>query len=509
MTADGTVKVWSLTDGRLVSRYPINERESYGIQFSPTGKFLVLGGENNLRILDSTSGAVIASLLKGIYVQSSGFYSPDEQWLLGRSSEGLRLFEVRDGVPLEGGTVLTSDRVAACFAPDGATLAAGGVGGVRLWDVPTRRQLTNILHGGVGLIAFSHDGRLLATGSADGSVIVWDAASLRSTISFGDANALVAFALSPDGHTAATSTSDHRIKLWNTATGDVRFVPNTPDFPHGHRDRVQSVAFSPSGVTIASASRDGVIKIWQRNSGDVLATLDGWTGNRVFNDYPARDLGQFLERMNLAFSPDGRYVASAAFRGNVTLWDTANWQKVADLPHKGVEALAFSQDGCRLISGSPEAAKMWNVERIAAGAVCLWETFYPSFIDCLVFSPDGSEVLVAGRHEHAIVCDIRTGEPKRKLSREGRWLSSAAYSPDGSCIVTSSTNGELIFWRSDSGEQLGTLRVDEGLRKVAFFADGSLVSASMNGTLRIWRATPQTKDAVSGVQQEPPTPNRT
>jgi WD40 repeat protein len=201
------------------------------------------------------------------------------------------------------------DIYAAALSPDARTLATGGgtqgfPGEVKLWDAQAQRERAS-LHGHtdfVRAVAFSHDGAVLATGSADELVKLWDVhtAQERATLR-GHDGGVYALAFSPDGRTLASGGTDNTIKLWDLQTGQERASLA------GHTGPVLGVTFTPNDTTLASASLDGTVRLWDRNTHRELAVLRGHT-----------------DRINcLTFSPDGKVLASGGFDRIPRLWYAA------------------------------------------------------------------------------------------------------------------------------------------------------------------------------------------
>ena len=273
------------------------------------------------------------------------------------------------------------------FSPDGKTLATGGRDKtVRLWDTVTGGHMHTFMRhwGDVNSVAFSPDGRILASGSYK-QIRLWDAVTReRKRILTGHTSIVYSIVFSPDGQTLASGSYDDTIRLWDATTGEHKQTLT------GHKNNVTSVAFSPDGRTLASSGdwQDNIIRLWDVVTGEQKGTLTGHTGGIS----------------SLAFSPDGRTLASGCYDYTIRLWDVITGEHIRTFTgHRHqVNSVAFSPDGRTLASGSvDETTRLW---------------------------------------------DVATGEQKETLAGHTSWISTVAFSPDGRTLATGSGDGTVLLW---------------------------------------------------------------
>jgi WD40 repeat protein len=369
--------------------------------------------------------------------------------------------------------------LSVAFSPDGKTLASGSADDtIILWDIANRRPLGPPLTGhiaGVWSVAFSPDGKTLASGSSDRTIILWDVAS-RQPLDLplrGHTAAVRSVTFSPNGQILASGDANGKIILWDVASRQPLDPPLT-----GHTDVVWGAAFSPDNQTLASGSADGKIILWDLTSSPPLrSTLTSHTdGVR-----------------SVAFSLDGKTLASGSADDTIILWDVASRQPLGP-PLTGhtdiVWSVAFSPDGQTLASASRDKKIiLWD---IAASRKLLDQPFtgHTAEVRSVTFSPDGQTLASGGSDNTIILWSVparqRLGQ---SLTDHTDWVWSVAFSPDSRMLASSDANGKIILWDVASRRQLDPPLTGHrgGVFSVTFSPDGqTLASGGWDKTIILW-----------------------
>jgi len=364
------------------------------------------------------------------------------------------------------------------FSPDERLLATGSFDGtVKLWEVQSGTLLwmgrhTDLVH----RVAFAPDGHILASGGSDAIIQLWDVSSGKSRQTLANqGGAVYALAWSSDGHLLASGCEDGSISLWQVQAD---LVTSSRTLVERHDHWVHSLAFAPDGSQLASGSWDNTVKLWDVASGCVYQVLTGHT-QRVHA---------------VAWSPDGGIVASAGSDKTIWLWDVARQRYAAALHGHSASVchLAFTPDSSQLLSGSEDSTiRVWEVNngrciRVLQGyAVCMFD---------LDWSPDSTQLVSGSTDGQVIVWNVAGKTPPRIVGAHQWIVFGVAWSPNGQQLASSGWDNTIRVWEVATGNCLQVLQdPDHGnvlFNGVAWSPDGRwLACGSYQHGVSLWDMT--------------------
>ncbi|WP_420642255.1 protein kinase domain-containing protein [Candidatus Leptofilum sp.] len=337
--------------------------------------------------------------------------------------------------------------------------------------------------GGINDVAFSSDGRLLATASQDTEIKLWDVGSGQEIgVLTEHGRAVNAVAFNPDSTILATAGDDGFIILWNTATQQLVAVLN------GQEGAVTDLAFNPAGDRLLASYDSSALRLWDVGNRRSLLRLLGHT-SRV---------------QAVAFSQDGRRFASGGADGRIIIWNGESGASLFSIePSSGsdsqliqINGLTYSPDDAYLLAANSNGtAAVWSANN---ASLVFRVTGHAVQLDDVAYSPDGLLFATASSDSTVKVWNAASGQALYTLPGHTNGVTAVAFHPTEPQLITGSGDSTARLWRTESGLSPQILSGHTGtIRTISFSADGRfLATGGADETARIWRTEDNTQVAA-------------
>lgn len=509
--SNGSIVLWDVATRKTQKTLEIPDRFISEAAFSPDGNTVAISGLKKplddqyvpgdayevIKLWDIGAGKELGTFSGHRFRVHSIAFSPDGKTLLTCGGDGtIKLWEVATQKELATLQGYKGGTQSAVFSPQGNLFASCDRDKtLKLWDVAERRILA-VFEGHSNIltrVVFSQDGKTLATGSLDHTVKLWDVpGQVAVSQDLPRPQVRVSHSVFTSGGIVATAVDEGNVTVWDMSQQKKIAVINTAaSDPAGAEKKYTAViAISPDAKMLASSILNKTIKLWDIANQKEIGTL---TGHESFVDA-------------LEFSPDGRILAAADSDGKVKLWRVADMKEQATLtviePIEGmpqyysrsVSALAFSPDGRMLATGDLfHAVKLWDLN---SHKQLLSLEGHTESISVVAFSADGKTLASGGLDNLITLWSVDTGDVLATFNGHEHYISGLAFSPDGKTLASSSSDGSVKLWNIPAQKELATFDAaqtgDESA--IAFTSDGSmLITVSVDNKIKSWRAASESE----------------
>ena len=368
--------------------------------------------------------------------------------------------------------------VDVAFSSDGKLLASIGEDGTaKIWQIETHHLLQTLvpeIPSPSSSVMFSPDGSILATAWTT-DVILWDASTGERLLNFSGETVGTAIgynlgvgqiSFSPNGERLAVANMEGFPRVWDLRTETEVLTLQ------GDMQPAKAISFSPDGLLLATGGDEGIVKVWDAVQGAELLSLS---------------LGGIIH--GVSFDPDGTRLAAASEDGSVKVWDPISGRELLSLPRQsGLYDIYFLADGNLATAGQDGVARIWD---FASGQQILTLAGHSSTIVGIVGSPDGKTIATSGYDGTVRLWDTATGGEVLTIPAHQAIVWGAAYSPDGSVLASASVDGTLKLWDANTGILQRTFSRDaspmDGFTGLAISPDGArVVTGGLDGTITLW-----------------------
>ena len=453
------------------------------VEFSTVGDILASGGEDTtVKIWHTDSGKHLTTLDGHVGAISKILFSPvDEILATGSKDDTIRIWDLTTKQTIAILRGHTKGVQSMAFSSNGKMLVSGALEESYLWDVGTGERLFSLPQGIVGKtsIALSPDGNTLVTINNpidfqyNNAIRIWNTENPQGVTLFEskkDQSDITAIEISPDGRFVSAVVGG-KIQLWELNTR-IKLFSDTP----GNKD-MSRLVFSSDAMKLASSDKSNHIHLWNISQ--------GWLESVNITEFKSKTTIN-----DLLFYNDGSILISRNQEG-IQFWDVEKGELTATIPLLEAKwRIDFSPDGRTIVNWDYKKIHLIHItnENYEMNRIDL--DIPSSYINSVMYSPDGSSLLVWGSEKYLALFNPRTGKLKVKPQEYKGNLSTFAFSPDSQTLVSGSRDSEIVMWNLESGEIKRKIKTDSGrVGFVKFSPDGETIASWSNSKkIQLWNS---------------------
>jgi WD40 repeat protein len=504
---DFSARIWDVGSGKLVFNLSDHQDIVEAAEFSPDGKIVITGSwDKTVKVWDAKTGVLKHTLKSDDLIQSAKFNSTGSLILIASKNGKIQIWNV-SSLKKKIEINLSKGFGMAGFSPDDQTiftsLSDNDDYTAQVWNAQTG-ELMHDLKGHSGLItdyAYSANGRFLITTSSDKTAKIWDVSSgsLMGDL-IGHTKVVTSAALSPDCGVVVTTSNDYSVKMWSVrSAGELRTLNN-------RSNPIQSARFNHSGTSLLTLSKDLIsildsqtgklfkssnknyeTAIFSSDDSSVLVSSDGFIS--LFSTDNFERILKFkahnYDIKGTEFNLSGDQMVSIS--EDLKIWNSYSGEMIHSfsLESEAISSAVFNKNGSLLLIGSPDYAILYE---IGSGRILKRFEGHENMLHSAIFSPDESMIITATHNGIVKLWSMKSGKLSHSFRVSERGLYSFAIHPDGNSLLFSLADGFSLLTNLN-GDVIQMLKGHNGaVLSSVFSKDGkNILTSSRDGSLIIWK----------------------